>query len=249
MLLSEHLLLESLREEKEPIFDRPELIDVAKNIFVNGKVTCHALDLTRHDMEISKASHDFAIGKLFPKEYKIFEAKYNEYVKSFKYAEKIGDRETSRKIRTALQEFTSKGTILTVKPRTKSVTRLYPYCLQTNGNIACIYVTKDKTDRIFVIIDPANNAIVTAHQCRPADLDARIVNFASLELLNLKVYGTLDVEPVDTYAALKNYEAALLTNVIKDKMMNKFFISQGIAPQVKQQAIRKFEEELRNRQV
>lgn len=249
MLLSEHLILEALHEEKEPIFDRPELIDVAKNIFVNGKVTCHALDLTRHDMAFSKAAHELAIRKLFQKEYKVFATKYNEYCKNFMYAEKTGDRETSREIRKALQEFTSKGSIPTVEPRTKSVTRLYPYCLQTNGNIACIYVTKDKTDRIFVIIDPTNNSIVTAYQCRPADLDARIVNFASLELLNLKVYGTLDVEPVDTYAALKNYEAALLTNVIKDKMMNKFFISQGIAPQVKQQAIRKFEEELRNRQV
>ena len=165
------------------------------------------------------------------------------------YAEKTGDRETSREIRKSLQDFVSKGSIPTVEPRTKSVTRLYPYCLQTNGNIACIYVTKDKADRIFVIIDSVNNSIVTAYQCRPADLDARIVNFASLELLNLKVYGTLDVEPVDTYAALKNYEAALLTNVIKDKMMTKFFISQCIAPQVKQQAIRKFEEELRNKQV
>ena len=56
MLLSEHLILEALHEEKEPIFDRPELIDVAKNVFVNGKVTCHALDLTRHDMSFSKWS-------------------------------------------------------------------------------------------------------------------------------------------------------------------------------------------------
>lgn len=186
MLLSEHLILEALHEEKEPIFDRPELIDVAKNVFVTGKVTCHALDLTRHDMSFSKAAHELAIRKLFSKEYKVFAAKYNEYCKNFMYAEKTGDHETSREIRKALQDFTSKGSIPTVEPRTKSVTRLYPYCLQTNGNIACIYVTKDKTDRIFVIIDPANNAIVTAHQCRPADLDARIVNFCFFGIVKHK---------------------------------------------------------------
>lgn len=249
MLLSEHLILEALHEEKEPIFDRPELVNIAKNIFIDGKVTCHALDLTRHDMSIGKMAHELAIKKLFSKEYKIFAAKYNEYCQNFVYAEKTGDREAARTIRKTLQDYATKGSVPTVEPRVKSVARLYPYCLQTNGNIACIYVTKDKVDRIFVIIDPTNRAIVTAYQCRPADLDARIVNFSSLELLNLKVYGTLDVEPVDTYAALKNYEASLLTNVIKDRMFSKFFISLGIAPQVKQQAIRKFEEELRNRQV
>ena len=48
------------------------------------------------------------------------------------------------------------------------------------------------------------------------------------------------------YKAIKDYECSLSNNVKKERLMAKFFKSQNIAPQVKQQAIRKYEEELRS---
>lgn len=223
MLLSEHLILEALHEDIELIFDRPDLVKRAKQVFVNGYVSCHALDLERHKESINKAVHKFAIRELFKNEFNEFVKRYNEYAAQYNYAETHGDYVTARNIKKRLLHFVSECSIPTDVPRKEIVDNLYPCWLQSNGNIACIYVTTDKASRILVYINPTNNTIATAFKCRQDVLDARIVKFASNELLNLKVYGTLDVKPADTYAAIKSFETSLLTNTIKDKMLSKFF--------------------------
>jgi len=248
MLLSEQLLLEAFEDERNLIFDKPELVDAAKQSFINGAVTCHALDLTRHNMTASKDSHRYAIAEICPKEYKVFADTYNNIVKNIQYAEKIGDTEHSRELRKKLKEYTDFGAVPAVKPRVIKSARLFPYSQSLkDGSIACVFVSKDNTARYKVVIDLNSGRIVTFYKFHPSDLIARAIEFESIELLELDKFGTLQVSESDVYAAIKNLESPLLTVAKKEKLMNKFFKDAGIAPQVKQQAIRKFEEELKNK--
>lgn len=250
MLLSEHLILESLLEEKELIFDRPELIEQAKEIFVNGDVTCHALfyERTMKDGTRSLESHKFATELLLHDEREELKKIDRKYKARIKQAE-LYDKHEAQRINRAEVDFFTNGIIPKVHTREDLVDRLYPYCLQTNNRFACIYITEDLKDRVVVILDRASKAIYTVFRADEGWFTSRIIAHRSNELLNLYVYNTLDVKPVDTYAAIKTFNTPSMTSSVRDIMFRKFFISQGIAPQVKQQAIRKFEEELRNRQV
>jgi len=250
MLLSEQLLNEAFEDERNLIFDKPDLIDAAKQCFTDGDVTCHALDLTRHSMTVSKESHQEAIANICPNEFKVFATKYNKIVENIRYAEKVDDRDKSFQLRKMLKNFAEQGSIPPVKPRVIKVTRLFPYSRSSrDGSIACVYVPKSGVGRFKVVVDLTTGKIVTFYKFHASDLIARAIEFESIELLKLEKFGKLDVPEADVYAAIKTLESPLLTTMKKDKLMAKFLKDIGVTPQVKQQAIRKFEEELRNRQV
>lgn len=257
MLLSEHLLLnEAFEDEKNLIFDNPELIQAAKRCFVFGDVSCHALDLARHSTNkytknTSVESHKKAIGCTCPEEYKIFAQNFNELAKKINYLEKIGDYQTRNKFNKRLEEYRN-SLIHAVQPsvREEKVERLFPYSQSSEDKtISCVYVPKNGTNRYKIIVNIYDNVLVTVYSFSSADLLRRAIEFESIELLKLEKFGKLDVPAVDVYYAIKTLESSLLTTMKKDKLMAKFFKDIGVAPQVKQQAIRKFEEELRNRQV
>ena len=246
MLLSEQLLLEGLYDIKELIFNKPDLIQSAKQCFVNGRVACHALNMHSHEkISCNKIPHEFAIAKLLAKENAIYTKAAEKYETAIRKAEQANDRKAAYEIRKKRDKVLSQGFIPAVEPRIEAVKSLYPYALQKDGKVACMYVTPDKLARIRVILNLQTNMIMSVFKFRPEDIDSRIIEFESIELLLLKVYGTLNVSLAKTYAAIKNFTSSLLTPMKKEKIMNKFFREHDIAPQVKQQAIRKFEEELR----
>lgn len=257
MLLSEQILNEAFEDERDLIFDKPDLIEAAKKVFLTGDVTCHALDLLRHKAEekqfisrISLESHQNAIQAICPVEFNAFKAKFNAITEKMKYADGIGDREMYMQFNRQREVYRTTGSVPPIKPRAIKVTRLFPYSRSArDGSIACVFVGKDGIGRYKVVVDLSSGKIVTVYTFHPADLLRRAIEFESIELLKLEKFGKLDVPEVDVYYTIKTLESPLLTTMKKDKLMAKFLKDIGIAPQVKQQAIRKFEEELRNRQV
>lgn len=257
MLLSEQILNEAFEEESDLIFDKPELIEAAKKVFLTGDIACHALDLLRHKEEekqsisrISLESHKNAIQEICSTEFNVFRVKFNTISEKMKYADSIGDRETYRQLDRQREFYRKKCSVPPIKPRAIKVTRLFPYSRSPrDGSIACVFVGRDGIGRYKVIIDLSSGKIVTVYSFHKADLLRRAIEFESIELLKLEKFGKLDVPEADVYYAIKTLESTLLTTKKKDKLMTKFLTDIGVAPQVKQQAIRKFEEELRNRQV
>lgn len=251
MLLSEQLLLEGVQDIKEMIFDKPEHIALAKRGFMTYGVSCHALYDERHDMTSSKDSHNAAVAKLFPKEYRSFDKLMGDYQKKLEDFEAARNEKAVMNLKKEIDDIVEYKHMAVPKNnnRAELLPNLYPYALQFDGRYACMYVTPDKLMRIKVIIDPKRKQIKTAFLFRLEDIDQRIVEKESIEMLMLKVYGRLNVTPLEKYAALKNYKASLLTNVKKDKLMNMFWKEQGVAPQVKQQVARQFDAQLANMQV
>lgn len=242
------LLSESLDDIKELIFDNHELTAAAKKCFINARVASHALNLHRHtDISCNIQPHKMAIDILLPKENKIYLEYIDKYQAAIKRAFESGNRALAYKLKADRREFANVKSIPAIKPRTEEAKTLYPYALQHDGKVACIYVKPETSEKVRVILNLQDNMIMSVFMFRPFDFDSRIVSKESIELLLLKVYGTLDVPPAKIYKAIKEYDCSLLNNVKKDRLMAKFFKSQNIAPQVKQQAIRKYEEELRSK--
>lgn len=257
MLLTEYnLLFEAFEDERNLIFDKPDLINAAKQCFVSGGVTCHAVDLTRFNQD-SPAKYTniemrkTAISNVCPKEYTVFANTVKALVEKIKYAERTGNRKEQYALFKQLNTYRKEGIIPAVKPysRELKVERLFPYSQnKKDGSIACVYIPVSETNKYKVIVNTSNNVLVTVYQFHDADLLRRAIEFESLELLKLEFFGTLDVQDVDLYSTIKTLDYPLLTTMKKDKLMAKFFKSIGVIPQVKQQVIRKFEEELRTRQ-
>lgn len=241
------LLSESVYDIKELIFDKPELVAAAKKCFINARVASHALNVYRHnDISCNILPHKMAIDILLPKENKLYLEYIDKYQDAIKRAFESGNRALGYKLKAERREFANIKSIPAQKQRTEEAKTLYPYALQNDGKIACIYVVPGTSEKIRVILSLKDNMIISVFMFRSFDFDSRIISQESIELLLLKVYGTLDVPPAKIYKAIKDYECSLLNNVKKERLMAKFFKSQNIATQVKQQAIRKYEEELRS---
>ena len=252
MLLSEHLLLEALNEEKYLIFNEPALVDEAKSIFAYGDVRCHALfyERTQSKGQSEFESHEFATKKLFKVEREKLRAKVAQYNKAIERAALYDERDAKRIKREALI-FVDEGIIPKARNREDLVQRFYPYCLQTNDRLVGVYVTEDPKDKIVVVLNRRPKYVYTVFRANEGWFNSRIVQHYSFELLNLLKYGTLDVQPIDTYAAIKNYTSNSMTTAVRDKMLDRFSKSLGIASQQKGSVFAKFDVELfdRNRQV
>ena len=252
MLLSEHLLLEALNEEKYLIFNEPALVDEAKSIFAYGDVRCHALfyERTQSKGQSEFESHKFATEKLFKAEREKLKVKVAQYNKAMKHAALYDERDAKRIKRDALI-FVDEGIIPKAHDREDLVQRFYPYCLQTNDRLVGVYVTEDPKDKIVVVLNRRPKYVYTVFRANEGWFNSRIVQHYSFELLNLLKYGTLDVQPIDTYAAIKNYTSNSMTTAVRDKMLDRFSKSLGITSQQKGSVFAKFDVELfdRNRQV
>ena len=252
MLLSEHLLLEALNEEKYLIFDEPALIDEAKSIFAYGNVRCHALyyERTKSKGQSEFESHAFATENLFKAEREKLKAKVAQYKSEIKHAALYDERDAKRIKRDALV-YIDEGIIPKAHDREDLVQRFYPYCLQTNDRFIGVYVTEDPKDKIVVVLNRRPKYIYTVFRANEGWFNSRIVQHYSFELLNLLKYGTLDVQPIDTYAAIKNYTSNSMTTAVRNKMLDRFSKSIGIMPQQKGSVFAKFDVELfdRRRQV
>ena len=147
--------------------------------------------------------------------------------------------------------FVDEGIIPKAHDREDLVQRFYPYCLQTNDRLVGVYVTEDPKDKIVVVLNRRPKYVYTVFRANEGWFNSRIVQHYSFELLNLLKYGTLDVQPIDTYAAIKNYTSNSMTTAVRDKMLDRFSKSLGITSQQKGSVFAKFDVELfdRNRQV
>lgn len=252
MLLSEHMLLEAINEEKYLIFNEPALVDEAKSIFAYGNVRCHALyyERTKSKGQSEFESHAFATDTLFKAERETLKVKVAQYNREMKHAALYDERDAKRIKRDALV-FIDEGIIPKVHDREDLVQRFYPYCLQTNDRLVGVYVTENLKDKIVVVLNRRPKYVYTVFRANDGWFNTRIAQHYSFELLNLLKYGTLDVQPIDTYAAIKNYTSSLMTTAVREKMLDRFRESLGITPQQKGSVFAKFNVELfnRNRQV
>lgn len=67
------LLFESKADINNLIFNQLDLVEKAKNCFINADILCHAFDLSRYKgVSCNQRSHQYAIDKLFAREYKCF---------------------------------------------------------------------------------------------------------------------------------------------------------------------------------
>lgn len=248
MLLSEHLLLEAINEEKYLIFNEPALVDEAKSIFAYGDVRCHALfyERTQSKGQSEFESHVFATENLFKAEREKLKAKVAQYNKAIKLAALYDERDAKRIKREELV-YVDEGIIPKAHDREDLVQRFYPYCLQTNDRLVGVYVTEDPKDKIVVVLNRRPKYIYTVFRANEGLFNSRIVHHYSFELLNLLKYGTLDVQSIDTYAAIKNYTSSLMTTAVREKMLDRFRESLGITPQQKGSVFNKFNVELFNR--
>ena len=248
MLLSEHLILEALNEEKYLIFNEPALVDEAKSIFAYGNVRCHALyyERTKSKGQSEFESHAFATDTLFKAERETLKVKVAQYNREMKHAALYDERDAKRIKRDALV-FIDEGIIPKVHDREDLVQRFYPYCLQTNDRLVGVYVTENLKDKIVVVLNRRPKYVYTVFRANDGWFNTRIVQHYSFELLNLLKYGTLDVQPIDTYAAIKNYTSSLMTTAVREKMLDRFRESLGITPQQKGSVFAKFNVELFNR--
>lgn len=242
------LLFESIADVKKIIFDQRDLVEQAKKCFITASVMCHALNLTRYDdISYNYRSHQYAIDKLFAKEYAFFCSIVNEYNARIKNAH---NAKLYKQLIAELNCFLKNKHIVInnndeIKDqRAEKVKNLYPYALQTSGKLACIYVDPVSLRKIRVILNVDTNMIVTAFEVTDADLQLRCIYFNSIEMLLLSKYGTLDVTPAEIYIAIEQFKHPKLNDERKDMLFKKFFASQGIDPQQKQQAIRQYKKEL-----
>ena len=247
MLLSEHLLLEALNEEKYLIFDQPALVDEAKSIFAYGDVRCHALfyERTQSKGQSELESHKFATDTLFKAEREKLKVKVAQYNKEIKQAALYSERD-ARRIKQEALKFVDEGIIPKAHDRVDLVSRFYPYCLQTNDRLVGVYITEDQ-DKIIVVLNRKPKYVYTVFRANDGWFNSRIVTHYSFELLDLYRYGTLDVQPIDTYAAIKNYQSNSMTESVRQTMLDRFRKSIGITPQQKGSVFAKFDVELHNR--
>lgn len=243
------LLFESILDISEIIFNNRELVKLAKNCFITANVKCHVLDVMRHNNSYNSRHHESAIKTLFANEYKKFCKVVNSYNVQINAAKVMGKEEVHRQLISKLMKGLNSGYIEADEEiktqRINKVKNLYPYALQTNDYIACIYIDPSTSQKFRIILDTAKNLIVTAFEVTDYDIQFRAIHFTSIELLLLSIYGTLNVTPEKTYIAIEQFTHPELKADEKAALFNKFFASQGIEPQQRQQAIRQYKKELK----
>lgn len=240
-LLEESLMLEAMADEANLIFDQPNLITLAKQVYTNADVSVHALyPDERYDWSTSnKEAHMQSIKKYFVKEYNTFAATYNKklaYVKDVIRNVELynGSKRDINAAKQILADYKATGKVK--NSVTRDASKLIPYAQDDKkGYIACFMSDGKHVHKI--VISPEENCIITAYQLNKAEILRRANAFNSVELLSIATYGEIVSDKKSLYYAIKLLDTS-------PNIETKWLYAIGIKPQTKQTEIHKLEASL-----
>lgn len=242
LLLNESMLLEAIADEGNLIFDEPDLIKLAKDIYATGNISIHALypDERYGWSTYNRDAHMATIKKFLVADYNNFAKIYNDLLEKVKETKRqialySGSDKDYAKANNILTDFKNHGVIPCVAKRRNS--KLFPYAQDLKTDyIMCLAF--DGVHLHKIVINPKQNYIVTAYKISKSEVMRRAELFNSVELLSLATYGEITTDKKELYFAVKqlgtspNVETSWLYKI-------------GITPQTKQTEIRKLEAELK----